>query len=185
MYNLRNSNTGFDEVEAGNILRWFSGVLISGPTLELTPYDNVGSFEFYLSYAVKNELAITLDTGHLHPTEFVSDKISAVIPYLNDRVLHLSRGIRWDSDLNDELIAIMAEIVRVDAIDKVHIDTDFFDGFINRVGVLAIGARVVSEAFLSEVRSELISGAYYILCGIEEKKFQKKKVRSEYWEFQL
>ncbi len=95
-------------------------MLISGPTLGLTPYDNVGSFEFYLSYAVKNELAITLDTGHLHPTKFVSDKISAVIPYLNDKVLHLSRGIRWDSDLNDELIAIMAEIVRADAIDKVY-----------------------------------------------------------------
>ena len=127
-------------------------MLISGPTLELTPYDNVGSFEFYLSYAVKNELAITLDTGHLHPTKFVSDKISAVIPYLNDIVLHLSRGIRWDSDhvttLNDELIAIMAEIVRADAIDKVHIGTDFFDGSINRVGALAIGARAVSEAFL-------------------------------------
>jgi L-rhamnose isomerase len=154
------------------------------PYFGLTPYDNVGSFEFYLSYAVKNELAITLDTRYLHPTEFVSDKISAVIPYLNDKVLHLSRGIGWDSDLNDELIAIMAEIVRADAIDKVHIDTDFFDGSINRVGALAIGARAVSEAFLYEVRSELISGAY-ILCGIEEKKFQKKKVRSEYWESQL
>jgi len=115
-------------------------------------YYNVGSLEFYLSYAVQNGLAITLDTGHFHPTEFVSDKISAVIPYLNDIVLHLSRGIRWDSDhvttLNDELITIMAEIVRADAVAKVHIGTDFFDGSINRVGALAIGARAVSKALL-------------------------------------
>jgi len=112
----------------------------------------VGSHEFYLSYAVKNDKLITFDTGHFHPTELVSDKITAVLPYIKGIMLHLSRGIRWDSDhvtvLSDELIEIMKEIVRADVTRKVYIGTDFFDASINRVGAWVIGARAVIKALL-------------------------------------
>jgi L-rhamnose isomerase len=112
----------------------------------------VGSHEFYLRYAVKKDKLITLDTGHFHPTELVSDKISAVLPFVKGIMLHLSRGVRWDSDhvtiLTEELIAIMTEIIRADALSKVHIATDFFDGSINRIGAWVIGARAVLKALL-------------------------------------
>lgn len=113
---------------------------------------NVGSLDFYLPYAMKKNLGITLDTGHFHPTEQVSDKISSIVQFLPDIVLHLSRGIRWDSDhitiLSDELIEIMQEIKRADCFDKVHLSTDYFDSSINRVGALVIGARAVAKALL-------------------------------------
>jgi len=113
---------------------------------------NVGSLDFYLLYAMKKNLGITLDTGHFHPTEQVSDKISSIVQFLPDIVLHLSRGIRWDSDhvaiLSDELIEIMREIKRADCFDKVHLSTDYFDSSINRVGALALGARTVAKALL-------------------------------------
>ena len=112
----------------------------------------VGSHEFYLSYAIKNNKMITFDTGHYHPTELVSDKISAVLPFINGMVLHLSRGVRWDSDhvpiLSEELISIMCEIVRGNAFNKVFIETDFFDASINRIGAWVIGTRSVVKAIL-------------------------------------
>ena len=112
----------------------------------------VGSHEFYLSYAVKKDKLITFDTGHYHPTEIVSDKLSAVLPFIRGILLHISRGVRWDSDhvpiLTEELIAIMAEIIRADALGKVHIATDFFDGSINRVGAWVIGTRAVLKSLL-------------------------------------
>ncbi len=112
----------------------------------------VGSAEFYLCYAVKNGIQITLDTGHLHPTEVVSDKISAVLPYVKGIQLHVTRGIRWDSDhvpiIAEELVAIMQEIVRANALNKVFIGTDYFDASINRVGAWALGARSVLKALL-------------------------------------
>ena len=112
----------------------------------------VGSHEFYLSYAVKKDKLITFDTGHYHPTEIVSDKLSALFPFIRGILLHISRGVRWDSDhvpiLTEELIAIMAEIVREDALSKVHIATDFFDGSINRIGAWVIGTRAVLKALL-------------------------------------
>ena len=112
----------------------------------------VGSHEFYLSYAVKKDKLITFDTGHYHPTEIVSDKLSAVLHFVKGIMLHLSRGVRWDSDhvpiLTEELIAIMTEIIRADAMSKVHIATDFFDGSINRIGAWVIGARAVLKALL-------------------------------------
>ena len=111
-----------------------------------------GSLEFYLSYAVKNNLQITLDTGHLHPTEVVSDKVTAVLPFVKGIQLHITRGIRWDSDhvptLSDELVAIMQEIVRADALYKVFIGTDYFDASMNRVGAWVLGARSVLKALL-------------------------------------
>ncbi|GAG83311.1 unnamed protein product, partial [marine sediment metagenome] len=95
---------------------------------------------------------ITFDTGHFHPTEIVSDKVSAVLPFVKGILLHISRGVRWDSDhvpiLTEELIAIMAEIVRADALSKVYIATDFFDGSINRIGAWVIGARAVLKSLL-------------------------------------
>lgn len=111
-----------------------------------------GSHEFYLAYALKNNKLITFDTGHFHPTELVSDKITAVLPYIKGIMLHLSRGIRWDSDhvtiLSDEIIEIMKEIVRADALEKVHIGTDYFDASINRIGAWVIGSRAVIKALL-------------------------------------
>jgi L-rhamnose isomerase len=111
-----------------------------------------GSLEFYLGYAVKNSLQITLDTGHFHPTELVSDKITAVLPFVKGIQLHVTRSVRWDSDhipiLTEELIAIMQEIVRAKALNKVFIGTDYFDASINRIGAWVIGARSVIKALL-------------------------------------
>ena len=112
----------------------------------------VGSNEFYLSYALQKGKLITFDTGHFHPTELVSDKISAALPFVKGILLHLSRGVRWDSDhvttLSEEIVAIMQEIVRAGALDRVYIGTDYFDGSINRVGALALGARTIIKALL-------------------------------------
>lgn len=111
-----------------------------------------GSLELYLSYAVKNGLQITLDTGHLHPTEVVSDKITAILPFVNGIQLHVSRSMRWDSDhvpvITEELVAIMQEIVRAGALNKVFIGTDYFDASMNRIGAWVIGARSVMKALL-------------------------------------
>jgi len=112
----------------------------------------VGSYDFYLSYVIKTGKIITFDTGHYHPTEIVSDKISSVIPFVKGILLHISRGVRWDSDhvpiLTDEVIAIMNEIIRANAINKVYIASDFFDGSINRVGAWVIGERTICKALL-------------------------------------
>jgi len=93
-----------------------------------------------------------LDTGHFHPTEDISDKISAVLPFVKGILLHISRGVRWDSDhvpiLTDNIISILSEVNRSDAFSKVHLATDFFDGSINRIGAWVIGARTVMKALL-------------------------------------
>jgi L-rhamnose isomerase len=127
-----------------------------------------GSHEFYLSYAVKKGKLITFDTGHFHPTELVSDKISAVLPFVKGILLHISRGVRWDSDhvpiLTEELIAIMSEIIRADALSKIYIATDFFDGSINRIGAWVIGARAVLKALLFALLEPI-----KVLKGFEEK----------------
>jgi len=112
----------------------------------------VGSHEFYLGYAVKNKLALTLDTGHFHPTEVVSAKLSAVALFVEKIFLHVSRPVRWDSDhvvmLDDELITLSREIIRGGLLDKVHIGTDFFDGSIDRVTAWVIGMRNMRKALL-------------------------------------
>lgn len=112
----------------------------------------VGSHEFYLGYALSRGIMLCLDLGHFHPTESVADKISALLQYSDEVLLHLSRGVRWDSDhvviLNDEVKSIAEEVVRSDALDKVHLALDFFDGSLNRVGALVIGARAVQKSFL-------------------------------------
>ncbi|MFZ2147083.1 MAG: L-rhamnose isomerase [Sedimentisphaerales bacterium] len=112
----------------------------------------VGSHEFYLGYAIENKMLLCLDTGHFHPTEVVSDKISSVLTFLDEILLHVSRGVRWDSDhvviLSDELRAIAEEIVRGDYLHRVHIGLDFFDASINRIAAWVIGTRCMLKALL-------------------------------------
>ena len=112
----------------------------------------VGSHEFYLAYAISTGKMVCLDLGHFHPTEFVADKISAVLQFSDELLLHLSRGIGWDSDhvviLNDEVRAVAEEIVRGGALNRVHVALDFFDASINRVGAYVIGARATLKALL-------------------------------------
>lgn len=112
----------------------------------------VGSHEFYMGYAVKNQKLLTLDTGHYHPTEYVSDKITGVIDFVPGILLHTSRPVRWDSDhvvvLDDELMRIMSEISRHNFFDKVHIGLDFFDASINRIAAWVIGIRNTQKALL-------------------------------------
>lgn len=113
----------------------------------------VGSNEFYMSYAATHKGVYNLlDNGHYHPTEVVSDKIPALLPFFDKIPLHVTRGVRWDSDhvviFDDELREIMKEIVRNDALDKVLIGLDFFDASINRVAAWVIGARNARKALL-------------------------------------
>jgi len=112
----------------------------------------VGSHEFYLAYAIENKMLLCLDAGHFHPTEVISDKISSVLTFLDEILLHVSRGVRWDSDhvviLSDELRAIAQEIVRGGYLERVHIGLDFFDASINRIAAWAIGTRCMIKALL-------------------------------------
>ncbi|MDH7569432.1 MAG: L-rhamnose isomerase [Armatimonadota bacterium] len=112
----------------------------------------VGSLEFYLAYALSRKKILTLDLGHFHPTEQVSDKLSAVLTFVNEVLLHVSRGVRWDSDhvvtLTDEVRAIAEEVVRGDALDRVYFGLDFFDASINRVAAWVVGARAAQKALL-------------------------------------
>ena len=112
----------------------------------------VGSNEFYLGYAVSRQTALCLDAGHFHPTEVISDKISAAMLYVPRLLLHVSRPVRWDSDhvvlLDDETQAIASEIVRHQLFDKVHIGLDFFDASINRIAAWVIGTRNTKKALL-------------------------------------
>jgi len=112
----------------------------------------VGSHEFYLGYAIENKTLLCLDTGHFHPTEVVSDKISSVLTFLDEILLHVSRGVRWDSDhvviLSDELRAIAQQIIRGDYLQRVHIGLDFFDASINRIAAWVIGTRCMLKALL-------------------------------------
>lgn len=112
----------------------------------------IGSHEFYLGYAIQNNVLLCLDAGHFHPTEVISDKISSVLCYLDKILLHVSRPVRWDSDhvviLSDELRAIAQEIVRGDYLERVYIGLDFFDASINRVAAWVIGTRCMIKALL-------------------------------------
>ncbi len=112
----------------------------------------VGSHEFYLGYASRNQTALCLDAGHFHPTENMSDKISSVMMFVPELLLHVSRGVRWDSDhvvlLDDATQAIMQELVRCDVLDRTHIGLDFFDASINRIGAWTIGTRAAQKCLL-------------------------------------
>jgi L-rhamnose isomerase len=112
----------------------------------------VGSHEFYLGYAITRKTLLCLDAGHFHPTEVISDKVSAVLTWLDEILLHVSRGVRWDSDhvvtFTDELQAIAQEVVRGDYLGRVHLGLDFFDASINRVAAWVIGTRAMLKALL-------------------------------------
>ncbi len=111
-----------------------------------------GSHEFYIGYALTRKKLLTLDAGHYHPTEGIADKLSSVLQFLPEMLLHVSRGVRWDSDhvvvLNDDLLAIAREIVVNGYLDRIHIGLDFFDASINRVAAWAIGTRNMLRALL-------------------------------------
>ena len=112
----------------------------------------VGSHEFYMGYAVKNNKLLCLDAGHFHPTEVISDKISSVLSFVDEILLHVSRPVRWDSDhvviLSEELIAIAQQIVRGGFLKRTHIGLDFFDASINRIAAWVIGTRCMMKALL-------------------------------------
>jgi L-rhamnose isomerase len=112
----------------------------------------VGSHEFYLGYAIDRNKVLCLDAGHFHPTETIADKISSVMLYLDRLLLHVSRGVRWDSDhvviLSDELRAIAQELVHGDYLARTHIGLDFFDASINRVAAWVTGTRCMIKALL-------------------------------------
>ena len=123
----------------------------------------IGSNDFYLGYCAKNGQYLTLDAGHFHPTEFISDKISTALQFTPGLLLHVSRPVRWDSDhvviFDDELKAIAQEIVRSGAMDRIHIGLDYFDASINRVAAWVIGVRNLERHFyllcLSQLKSLL------------------------------
>ncbi len=110
-----------------------------------------GSHEFYMGYAMEKGIGLTLDSGHFHPTETISDKISSVLLYIDEILLHVSRGVRWDSDhivnLTDDTKAIARECVQ-NGTDRIHMGLDFFDGSINRLASWVIGTRAFQKALL-------------------------------------
>ncbi|MBN2265942.1 MAG: L-rhamnose isomerase [Candidatus Aminicenantes bacterium] len=112
----------------------------------------VGSHEFYLGYALTRGKLVCLDLGHFHPTESVADKISALLPFCGELLIHVSRGVRWDSDhivlLNDEVRELAAEIVRSRALERIHIALDYFDASVNRIGAWVLGARSFLQGLL-------------------------------------
>ncbi len=112
----------------------------------------VGSNDFYIGYGAQNNKMVTLDTGHFHPTESVADKLSSLLLYVPEVMLHVSRPVRWDSDhvtiMNDDTLDLMHEIVRCDALDRVHIGLDYFDASINRLGAYIIGTRATQKCLL-------------------------------------
>jgi L-rhamnose isomerase len=112
----------------------------------------VGSHEFHLGYAITRQKLLCLDAGHYHPTESIADKICSVLQYVPRLLLHVSRGVRWDSDhvvtFTDELQAIASELVRGDFLERTHLGLDYFDASINRVAAWVIGARNFQKALL-------------------------------------
>jgi L-rhamnose isomerase len=141
-----------------------------------------GSLEFYLLYAMKNQIMATMDMGHFHPTEETYDKLSSLLLFLPEVMLHVSRPVRWDSDhvviLNDSVTMLAQEIVRAGALDRTNIGLDYFDASINRIGAYVVGSRATQKAFLlallepiEKLRSYEIKGNFFErLALLEEAK---------------
>lgn len=133
----------------------------------------VGSHDFYTAYAAKNNKILTIDTGHYHPTESPAEKVSAVLQFIPELMLHVSRPVRWDSDhvtiMDDPTQELFSEIVRADALDRVHYGLDYFDGAINRIGAYVIGSRAAQKCM---VRALLEPHALISKYEIEGKTFQ-------------
>ena len=140
----------------------------------------VGSHDFYTAYAAKNNKILTIDTGHYHPMEIPGDKVSAVLQFVPELMLHVSRPIRWDSDhvtiMDDNTQDLFSEIVRAGALDRVHYGLDFFDGSINRIGAYVIGSRSAQKCMLKALlepkelisKHELAGETFEVLQLIEE-----------------
>lgn len=142
-----------DEVIATPIPREFHRDAVEGKLFGIgAEAYTVGSHEVYLGYAISRKIMLCLDAGHFHPTEVISDKLSAVLPFVDELLLHVTRPVRWDSDhvvlLDDETQAIGNELVRGGVLDRVHIGLDFFDASINRVAAWVIGTRNMRKALL-------------------------------------
>ena len=112
----------------------------------------VGSSDFYTAYCSKNNKIVTLDTGHFHPTEVVGDKLSSLLLFCPEIMLHVSRPMRWDSDhvtlMDESTLELCMEITRCNALDRVHIGLDDFDGSINRIGAYVLGTRATQKSVL-------------------------------------
>ncbi len=142
----------------------------------------VGSHDFYTAYAAKNNKILTIDTGHYHPTEMPGDKVSALLEFVPELMLHVSRPVRWDSDhvtiMDDSTQDLFMEIVRSGAMDRVHYGLDFFDGSINRIGAYVIGSRSAQKCMTRALlepkelisKAELAGEGYKTLALIEEEK---------------
>jgi len=139
----------------------------------------VGSHEFYLGYAVRNRKLLCLDAGHFHPTEQLADKISSVLQFVPELLLHVSRGVRWDSDhvvlLDDPTMSIMEELVRGKFLDRTYIGLDFFDASINRIAAWVIGTRSAQKALmlallqpLAKLRAAENSGVLWERLALQE-----------------
>ena len=119
----------------------------------------VGSNDFYIGYGVNRGKIVTLDTGHFHPTESVADKLSSLLLFIPEIMLHVSRPVRWDSDhvtiMNDDTLDLCKEIVRCDALRRVHIGLDYFDASINRIGAYVIGSRATQKCMMQALLEPL------------------------------
>ena len=142
----------------------------------------VGSHDFYTAYCSKHNIIQTIDTGHYHPTESPADKVSALLDFIPELMLHVSRPIRWDSDhvtiMDDPTQELFFEIVRAGALNRVHYGLDFFDGSINRIGAYVIGSRSAQKCMLRALleprdiisKYELAGEGYKVLALLEEQK---------------
>lgn len=139
----------------------------------------VGSNEFYLGYATKNQIGLTLDSGHFHPTEMISDKISSVLLYVPHLLLHVSRPVRWDSDhvviFDDELNEIARSLVRSGLINKTSIGLDYFDASINRIAAWVVGIRSTQKALLKA----LLEPTEYLNKVEDEQNYTERMVLTE------
>ena len=140
----------------------------------------VGSNDFYTAYASKRDMMITLDTGHFHPTESVADKVSAMLLFVPELMLHVSRPVRWDSDhvtiMDDPTLDLFSEIVRAGALNRVHYGLDYFDGTLNRTGAYVIGSRAAQKCMLRALLEPLPTLRNYELS---DKKFQRLALLEE------
>lgn len=142
----------------------------------------VGSHDFYTAYAAKRNMMLTIDTGHYHPSEIPGDKVSALLNFVPELMLHVSRPVRWDSDhvtiMDDNTQDLFAEIVRADALDRVHYGLDFFDGSIDRIGAYVIGSRSAQKCMIKALleprdlirKHELAGNTFQVLQLVEEGK---------------
>lgn len=140
----------------------------------------VGSNDFYTAYASKRDMMITLDTGHFHPTESVADKVSAMLLFVPELMLHVSRPVRWDSDhvtiMDDPTMDLFSEIVRAGALNRVHYGLDYFDGTLNRIGAYVIGSRAAQKCMLRALLGPIATLREYELT---DRKFQRLALLEE------